>query len=159
MQVSHMPTTEAVRAPAKAAVGGHPIHAALVPFPIVCFTLVLVADIAYWQTSHLMWVNFACWLLLAGIVMGALAAIAGAIDLFGRRVLRSRGIALVHGIGNLVVLALALANNLVHARDGWTAVVPTGLILSLLTVLALLVTVWLGRAMVYRHAIGVRHDV
>lgn len=26
-------------------VAGHPVHAALVPFPIVCFTLVLATDI------------------------------------------------------------------------------------------------------------------
>ncbi len=41
-----------------AAIAGHPIHAVLVPFPIVCFTLVLLTDIAYWQTSNLMWQNF-----------------------------------------------------------------------------------------------------
>ncbi len=151
-------SSEGRAAPSRAAVSGHPIHAALVPFPIACFTLALVSDLAYWRTAQLMWQNFSSWLLLVGLVVGALAALAGAVDLFGRRRLRSSGAALAHGIGNLVVLALALANSLVHARDGWTGVVPSGLILSLLTVLALLVTVWLGRGMVYRHAIGVRLD-
>ena len=144
---------------AKTAVGRHPIHAALVPFPIVCFTLALLTDIAYWQTVNLMWQNFSSWLLLAGLVSGVLAGVAGAIDLFSRRQLRSHTIGLVQGFGNLGGLVLALINSLVHARDGWTAVVPTGLILSAVTVFVMTVTVWLGRTIVYREAAGVRiHD-
>lgn len=145
-------------APAKFSVAGHPVHAALVPFPIVCFTLVLLTDIAYWQTGNLMWQNFSAWLLLAGLVFGGLAAIAGLVDLVSRPLLRSHSTAVPHGAGNVVVLLLALANSFVHAGDGWTAVVPTGLVLSLLTVLVMIATVWLGRAMVYRQAIGVRTD-
>jgi uncharacterized membrane protein len=58
-------------------------------------------------------------------------------------------------IGNLIVLVLAFFNNLVHTRDAWTSVVPTGLILSLVTVLILPITGWLGWALVYRHGVGV----
>ena len=50
-------------------------------FPIACFTLALLTDIAYWRTGNLMWQNFSAWLLLAGLVVGVLAALAGAIDL------------------------------------------------------------------------------
>ena len=143
---------------ATAAIAGHQVHAALVPVPIVCFGLVLVTDILYWQTAHLLWSDFSSWLLLAGLVGAGLAAIAGLIDLLVRRALRKRGIAWVHGLGNLAVMVLAFFNALVHARDGWTAVVPTGMILSVLTVLIMLVTVWLGREMAHRHEIGVRSD-
>src|SRR5690606_18667218 len=113
----------------------HPIHATLVPFPIVCFTLTLLADIAFWQTSNLMWQRFAEWLLLAGLVFGALAALAGAVDFLGRREVRAPGAAWPHAVGSVVVLLLALVNSFVHAGDGWTAVVSTGLILSAATVL------------------------
>ena len=58
-------------------------------------------------------------------------------------------------IGNLVVLVLAFFNNPIHTRDGWTSVVPTGLILSLVTVLILPITGWLGWSLVYRHRVGV----
>jgi uncharacterized membrane protein len=144
---------------AVAAVAGHPVHAALVPFPIVCFTLTLLTDIAYWQTAHLMWQNFSAWLLLAGLVTGGLAALAGAVDLLFRSRVRRMGVAWAHGLGNLVVLLLAVVNSFVHAGDGWTAVVPWGLVLSALTVAVMIVTAWLGRSMVYRHGIGVsRHD-
>lgn len=141
---------------ATVAIGGHPVHAALVPFPIVCFTLALLTDIAYWQSSYLMWQHFSEWLLFAGLIFGGLAALAGAVDLLARPSVRAKGPAWPHAIGNVVVLLLALLNSLVHAGDGWTGVVPWGLMLSALTVLVMMVTVWLGRAMVYRHGVGVR---
>lgn len=140
-----------------ASIAGHPIHPMLVPFPIACFTLALLADIAFWQTSHLLWQHFAEWLLFAGLVFGALAAIAGAIDLLSRREIRARRPAWPHAIGNVIVMVLAIVNSFVHAADGWTGVVPWGLILSALTVLLLLVTGWLGGALVYRHGVGVRN--
>ncbi|MFO1144008.1 MAG: DUF2231 domain-containing protein [Amaricoccus sp.] len=146
-------------APPTAAIAGHPLHATLVPFPIVCFTLALVTDVLYSRTANMMWQNFSAWLLFAGLVVGGFAALFGLIDLLARGSVRRRRGAWVHGIGNLVVLVLAFFNNLVHAADGWTAVVPDGLVLSAATVLVLIATVWLGRAMVFRDAIGVsRHD-
>lgn len=141
--------------PSTAAIAGHPMHATLVPFPIVCFTLTLLTDIAYWQTSYLMWQHFSEWLLLAGLVFGALAALAGAVDLLFRREVRAQGPAWPHAIGGVVVLCLAFVNSLVHAGDGWTAVVPYGLILSAATVVVMAVTDWLGRSMVFRHGVGV----
>jgi uncharacterized membrane protein len=53
------------------------------------------------------------------------------------------------------VLALALWNNFIHSRDAWTSVVPTGLVMSALTVALMLVTAWLGSSLVYRHGVGV----
>ncbi len=140
-----------------ASIAGHPVHPMLVPFPIAFFTLALVMDVAYWQTSNLMWKHFAEWLLLAGLVCGGLAAIAGAIDFFARREVRSQRPAWPHAIGNIIVMLLAFINSLVHARDGWTGVVPLGLSLSVATVLLLLVTGWLGASLVYRHGVGVEH--
>lgn len=137
------------------AIARHPIHATLAPFPIVCFTLTLLTDIAFWRTSDLMWQHFSEWLLFAGLVFGALAALAGAVDFVVRREVRAPGPAWPHAIGSLLVLVLAFVNSLVHARDGWTGVVPYGLVLSAVTVLVMMVSDWLGRAMVYRHGVGV----
>jgi uncharacterized membrane protein len=142
-------------APSTAAISRHPIHATLASFPIVCFWLTLFADIAYWQTAHLLWQHFAEWLLFAGLVFGALAALAGAVDFAFRREVRRPGAAWPHAIGSVVVLLLAFVNSLVHARDGWTGVVPEGLILSAVTVIVMMISDWLGRSMVYRHGVGV----
>jgi uncharacterized membrane protein len=129
---------------------GHPIHATLAQFPIVCFTLTLFTDIAYWRTSYLMWQYFSEWLLLAGLVFGGLAVLAGIVDLLFRRSRRSRRRAWPHIVGSVLVLILALVNSLVHAGDGWTAVVPYGLILSAVTVAVMVVSDWLGRSMTAR---------
>lgn len=138
-----------------ARIGGHPIHPMLVSFPIVCFVGTLLTDIAYWRTANLMWANFSAWLVSAGVVMGVLAAIAGIIDFFGDRRVREPVAAWIHAIGNALALVIAIFNMFVHSRDGWNAVVPLGLTLSALTVLILLVTGWMGWALVYRHRVGV----
>jgi uncharacterized membrane protein len=140
-----------------AVVGKHPVHATLVSFPIVCFTLTLLTDIAYWQTANLMWQHFSEWLLLAGLVFGVCAAVAGAADLLLRPAVRALGSTWPHAIGGVIVLALAFFNSLVHAADGWTGVVPYGLVLSAVTVLFMAVTDWFGRAMVSRRGFGVAH--
>ncbi len=63
-----------------AQIARRPIHPMLVPLPIVCFIGALVTDIAYWRTAEIMWADISAWLLLAGLIMGVLAGIAGLID-------------------------------------------------------------------------------
>jgi len=58
-------------------------------------------------------------------------------------------------VGNVIVMLFALFNAFIHSRGAWTSVVPTGLVLSALTVLVMLFTGWLGWAMVYHYRIGV----
>ena len=138
-----------------AQIARHPIHAMLVPIPIVCFVGALVTDIAYAVTAEMMYADFSAWFLLVGFIFGVLAAIAGLIDFLSNRQIRALAPAWPHMIGNLAVLILAFFNNLIHTRDAWTSVVPVGLILSIITVLILPVTGWLGWSMVYRHGVGV----
>ena len=138
-----------------AEVAGHPIHPMLVPIPIVCFIGALVTDVTYYITMQMMWADFSSWLLVVGLVFGVLAAIAGLTDFLTNRLIRSQAPAWPHLLGNVAVLVLAFFNTLIHTRDAWTSVVTTGLILSIVTVLILPVTGWLGWALVYRHRVGV----
>lgn len=134
-----------------AAIAGVPVHAMLVPFPIVCFTGAMITDIIYANTAVIQYTDFSSWLLAFGLFMGAFAGLFGLIDLFRNRAADLPTIAWVHMIGNFAVLALALVNSFVHARDAWTSVVPTGLTLSVITVLLLVVTGFLGHRLAYRH--------
>lgn len=137
-----------------ARIGGHPLRPMLVPFPIVCFVGTLISDIVYAITAEMQWANFSAWLLTVGLIISIFVVIAGLVDALGdTRILRLRP-AWIHVGGNVVALALAILNALVHTRDAYTSVVPLGLILSLLVVLILLVTGWNGWDMVYRHGVG-----
>jgi len=149
------PDNERERPRSTASIFGHPIHAMLVPFPVTCFVGAFVTDIVYSRTANLQWQYFSIWLLAAGLLVGGLAAMVGFIDYFGdSRVRRARPANWHMGI-NLLAWVLSLINAFVHSRDGWTAVVPEGLILSGIVVLLLLVSGWLGQSLVYRHGVGV----
>ncbi|MEY9128098.1 putative membrane protein [Bradyrhizobium yuanmingense] len=155
VKVTRPTVQDDVRVRSTAQIAGHPIHPMLVPIPITCFVGALLTDIAYVASAEIMWANCSAWLLLAGIVFGVLAAIAGLIDFLGNRLVRAQAPAWPHLIGNAVVLILSIVNLMIHMRDGWTSVWPSGLALSALTVLILPITGWLGWALVCRHGVGV----
>lgn len=148
-------SSRAMRPAATAEIAGHPIHPMLVPIPITCFVGALLTDITYLVSTEIMWADFSAWLLVAGVIFGLLAAVAGLIDFLSNRLVRAQAPAWPHLLGNAVALILAVVNALIHTRDAWTSVWPIGLILSALTVLILPVTGWLGWALVYRHGVGV----
>jgi uncharacterized membrane protein len=50
---------------------------------------------------------------------------------------------------------LALTNAFVHSRDGYTAVVPTGLMLSGIVVVVLVLTAFVARVLKNRRRFGV----
>lgn len=133
----------------RAVIAGVPIHAMIVPFPIACFTGAMLTDIVYARTAEIQWANFSAWLLAFGMLTGSLAALFGLIDFF--RPGPKPAIGWVHAVGNLAILAIVLVNNFVHARDGWTSVLPTGLTLSVITVLLMVATGFLGHLLAYRH--------
>jgi uncharacterized membrane protein len=128
----------------------------LVPIPIVCFLATLVTDVVYWRTAAMLWADISAWLLVIGLLVSLFAATAGLIDFFGDRRIRELRAAWIHGLGNIAALVLSIFNALIHTRDAYTSVVPSGLILSALVVAILLVTLWNGWTLVYRHGVGVR---
>ena len=52
-------------------IAGHPIHPMLIPFPIACFVLTLLSDIALWRTGHDFWAAASLWLLGIGLIFAA----------------------------------------------------------------------------------------
>jgi uncharacterized membrane protein len=88
----------------------------------------------------MMWADFSAWLLFAGLVMGTLAVLAAVVDLFSGRLFRTGGPVGLYLLGSIVVLVISFFNALVHSRDAWTSVVPTGLALSAAAVVVLLVS-------------------
>lgn len=131
---------------------GRPIHKMLVSFSAAYFTGALVTDLVYWQMPDVVWERFSIWLITAGLIMAGLAIIAYGIDLaIGRQIDTP---AWPRAIGYALVVVLSLLNALVHSRDGYTAVVPTGLILSGLVVIVLVLTAWVAHSLSNRYRVG-----
>lgn len=114
-------------------------------FAAAFFAFALVCDVAYVQTKLLMWRDFASWLLFAGLICGGLAMI---LWLIGFAVYRQRP-AWGQVLLSLLIMAVALVNSLVHAGDGWSAIMPLGLGLSIATVVLMVIAGTLRRVALY----------
>ena len=131
---------------------GQPFHKLLVSFSAAYFTGALITDIVYWQIPDVLWERFSIWLISAGLVIAGLATVAYVIDLAAGRPIDRQ--AWFRAVGYVVAIMLSLVNAFVHSRDGYTAVVPTGLLLSGLVIVVHVLTAWVGRALAYRTRAG-----
>ena len=122
------------------------LHRFLGGFPTAFFTLALITDYAYMQTGVLQWQYFSIWLIVAALVTGGLAVLAGIVDWATGGARGRRGFGWHFGL-TIAALLLGLVNAFVHSRDGWVAVVPQGILLSLLTVILLYAGGFIGGLM------------
>jgi uncharacterized membrane protein len=155
MTAGHTPLRAEEAVASRAAIAGHPIHPMLIAFPIAFLLFALVTDMAYTLTDDAFYARMALWMVTAGLITGAVAAIAGLIDFLGLERPRQLRAGQIHAIGNGVVLVLALVSLLGRIGDAEDFIVPWGLALSLLTGTLLAVTGWYGGEMSYRYLIGV----
>jgi uncharacterized membrane protein len=118
------------------------IYLLLFPIPVLCFVGALVTDIAYSSTAYLMWLHFSEWLIATGIAFGALAAVVLVIEFFASGTIRNGRVGWTHLVLFFAALIVEVFNAFVHTIDGWTAVVPGGMILSILGALLALAAVW-----------------
>jgi uncharacterized membrane protein len=131
---------------------GRPIHKMLVSFSAAYFTGALITDLVYWHMPDVLWERFSIWLIVAGLVMAGFGIVAYVVDLaVGRQIDRP---AWPHAVGYALAVLLSVINAFVHSRDGYTAVVPTGLMLSGLVVAILILTAWVGMALANRQRVG-----
>lgn len=141
-----------------AALMGHPIHPMLIPFPIAFLVGGFVTDLVYWYTLSSFWASFSLWLIGAGFVTGVLAAAFGLIDFFTIERAREHSAGWIHFVGNAVVLVLAFITLLLRTADVEGAVLPSGVIVSGVITLLLVVTGWYGGELSYRYKIGVMEE-
>lgn len=99
----------------------------------------LWSDYGYSTSFELQWSNFASWLVFGGMVFLGFALVFAIVDLVrGRR-------ALLYFVLLLAAFVLGFINALVHARDAY-AVMPTGLVLSLVVAVLVAVATWIAFA-------------
>lgn len=138
-----------------ASIAGHPLHPIIIPFPIAFLTGALVTDIVYWLTVGEFWAGMSFWLIVGGLVMGLLAAALGLIDFLTIERARAHTGGWIHAGGNVLAMILAFVNIWLRWSEPAAAVMPWGILLSLLTASVLGISGWYGGELAYRHKIGV----
>src|SRR3982751_6070919 len=73
-----------------------PVYLLLFPIPVVLFIAALVTDVAYAKSANIMWLNFSEWLIAAGLLFGALAAIVLIVEFIASRAIRTGAIGWTH---------------------------------------------------------------
>ena len=142
----------------RVAVAGHPIHPMLVTFPIAFLLAMVPADLAFIFTGDDFWARLGLWLAGAGFFMGAIAGIAGTIELLIIPGVRRRGASWSHFIAAITLISIAFANWYLRLADPVALIMPIGLSLSILGAVLTAVAGWLGGNLVFEHQIGVVND-
>jgi uncharacterized membrane protein len=135
---------------------GHPIHPMLIVIPLGLFIAAVVFDALYLWHGNPAFAVVGYWNVAGGIIGGLLAAVFGLVDWLAiPSGTRAKRIGLLHGAGNVIVVALfALA---LWIRSSGADATPT-MNVFLIEVLALVlgsVAGWLGGELVDRLAVGV----
>lgn len=141
--------------PSTVAIAGHPLHPLIVTFPIAFLVGVLGTDLGYWLTSDPFWARASIWLLGAGLVSGLIAALTGMMDFIKIDRVRKRRAGWAHMIGNVVALSLSLVNWILRLNNPTGAILPVGIIISLVVATVLGITGWYGAELIYRHKVAV----
>lgn len=142
------------RSESKIAIAGHPVHAMLVAFPIAMSVCTLGADIFYWWTGDAFWARAALWAIGMAFLMGLLAGLSGTVELLLVPGIRARSASWTHFIIAVMLLALLGANWGYRLGGYEQAVLPLGILMSLLGVAFTGFTGWHGGKLVFDYQLG-----
>ncbi len=118
-----------------------PLHAILIPLGAAFLIGALVTDLLYLATFSTQWETFSIWLITAGLLIAAVAALALVVDLVSRRTARLSWWRFAIFAAAVIV---SIVNAFVHSRDGYTAVAPSGVWLSAIVTALLVIGGWGG---------------
>lgn len=142
-----------------ASIGGHPIHPMIIPFPIALWVFSLVADIIYlWRGNPVWRDSIAFYALLAGMIGAVAAAVFGLIDWLSLTDKAVVKIANWHARLNVIALFVFAGSFYLRTTSGSSLVsgsytIP--LMLSILGVVLITISGWLGGEMVFKHGVAV----
>ncbi|MEZ7503501.1 hypothetical protein QO189_13570 [Psychrobacter sp. Arc29] len=119
----------------------HPLHAFFLSGMVPLFIGVLLNDYAYWYSYELQWKNFASWMLIGALVFNGLAWLGSIVFLV--RTDKRMGKPIIYFLLLLATFVIGIINSFIHAKDVWASM-PTGLILSVITVILACITTWIG---------------
>lgn len=135
------------------AVAGHPLHAMSVHFPIALVIATLGCDLFYWWTADPFWVRAGLWSAGFAFAGGVGAGLVGTAELLLVPGIRIRAASWTHAVAAMMLIAVAGMNWGLRLADE-TAVLPHGLLLSVLASLFTALAGWHGGKLVFDHGIG-----
>ena len=137
-----------------ASIKGHPIHPMLVTIPIGCWILSFVSDLVFLSTGNANpWNTVAYYAMLFGILGALAAAIFGLVDLLSLPSGYTKSVGIKHMSINLLVVGIYVVNAWMRSGSP-TLTSKLPILLSLVTILMLLVSGWLGGKMVYEAGVS-----
>ena len=137
-----------------ASIKRHPIHPILVPLPIGLWVFSLVCDLIYVLGSHApVWKDVACYTIAGGLVGALLAAVPGLVDLLSLSPSKAKTLGIWHMSLNLGAVGVFAVNLWLRTRGGTDADPPV--LLSVIGVILIGISGWLGGEMVYVHGVAV----
>lgn len=134
---------------------GHPVHQMLIVLPLGMLSGAVIFDLLAMIARSSEMAITAFYMMAAGVASGLLAAPFGLLDWLGiPSGTRAKSIGAVHGLGNVVVVALFAGSWFLRLSD---PIAPTGiaLTLSMAGFILALITGWLGGELVDRLGVGV----
>lgn len=139
-----------------ASIAGHPIHPMVVPIAIGGFILSFVFDVVCLATGQAApWATVAYYTMVGGIVGALAAAVFGLVDLVSLPAGPTKKVGLTHMGINLAVVALYLCNAWMRHGNVDAGSGGTPFILSVIAIVMLVISGWLGGKLVYEASIGV----
>ena len=145
----------------KASIGGHPIHPMLIPFPLALWATSFAVDVLFYFLRHPTLLIIAKFLLAAGCVAAVAAAVFGIIDWLGIPAGEVKKVANWHARLNVVALII-FAISLVLRMGNYSGLVGRRLtipfLLSLVGVILITISGWLGGELVFRYGLGQTRD-
>lgn len=135
------------------AVAGHPLHAMSVHFPIALVIATLGADVFYWWSADPFWLRAGLWSAGFAFATGVGAGLVGTVELLLVPGIRSRVASWAHAVAAMMLLSVAGLNwgLRLHIPE---AVLPHGLLLSLLAAGLTGLAGWHGGKLIFHHGIG-----
>ena len=142
-----------------ASIARHPSHPMLVPLPIGLWVFSFVCDLVFaFGSSAPIWKAVAMYTMAGGLIGALAAAVPGLIDLLSLPP-APRRTAIVHMSINLTVVVLFAINLALRLRSGDEGMGSSAPVwLSLVAIVLLLVSGYLGGKLVFEHGVGVDTD-
>lgn len=135
---------------------GHPIHQMLVPIPLGLLVMAVVFDLIYVFSGYTGVAFVSFWNIVAGVAGGLVAAIFGLVDFLAiPKNTRARRIGLMHGAGNVLLVALFLVSILTRWDNPGYLPAKLIVLLELGGLVLGAITGWLGGELVDRLGVGV----